>query len=139
MAEYLVNILNTKDGGTIDMSGGSQMTFPPETPQLIPTNRKLEDWIEQFEAFSTELQHAISKRLVFFGLPDSPLVKAAQRKRRHEDLTATVAAGLASERKYLRAIGREDAIMAAAPSEAGMYREIGSFPRQETKEDHPTK
>ncbi len=39
LEEYLVNLLNVKDGGTIDMPGGSQMALPAAAPQLISTNR----------------------------------------------------------------------------------------------------
>lgn len=86
LEEYLVNLLNVKDGGTIDMPGGSQMALPFAAPQLISTNRPFDAWIDKFRTFPVELQHAISKRVVFFTLPETPLVKAEQRKtapRRH--------------------------------------------------------
>ena len=54
---------------------------------------------------------------MFFRLPDTALVKAELRKRRQEDMTAMVAAGLERERKFLRACGKEDASTATAPSE----------------------
>ena len=38
LEEYLVNLLNVRDGGTIDMPGGSQMALPAGAPQLISTN-----------------------------------------------------------------------------------------------------
>ena len=81
LEEYLVNLLNVKDGGTIDMPGGSQMNLPAAAPQFISTNRPFDAWIKKFKTFPVELQHAISKRIVFFRLPDTPLVKAALRKR----------------------------------------------------------
>ena len=51
------------------------------------------------------------------GCPTRPLVKAEQRKRRQDGVTAMVAAGLERERKFLRACGKEDASTATAPSE----------------------
>ena len=117
LEEYLVNLLNVKDGGTIDMPGGSQMNLPAAAPQLISTNRPFDAWIKKFKTFPVELQHAISKRIVFFRLPDTPLVKAALRKRRQEDMSAMVAAGLEREKKFLRGCGRENASTATTPSE----------------------
>ena len=117
LEEYLVNLLNVKDGGTIDMPGGSTMALPAAAPQLISTNRPFDAWIKNFKKFSVELQHAISKRIVFFRLPDTPLVKAELRKRRQEDMNAMVATGLERERKFLRTCGREDASKATMPSE----------------------
>ena len=119
LEEYLVNLLNVKDGGTIDTPGGCQMALPAAAPQLISTNREFDAWIEKFKGFPMELQHAVSKRVVFFRLPDTPLVRSEQRKRRQEDMVAMVAAGLEREKKLLRAGGREEASTAAAPSEAG--------------------
>ncbi len=109
LEEYLVNLLNVKDGGTIDLPGGMQMIFPAGSPQIISTNRKFEAWIEKFMTFPIELQHAISKRIVFFTLPDTPLVKAELRKRREEDMNDMVMAGLEREKKFLRDIARESA------------------------------
>ncbi len=40
--EFLVNLLNVKDGGTIDTPGGMQMALPPHTSQLISTNRQFD-------------------------------------------------------------------------------------------------
>ncbi len=119
LAEYLVNLLNVKDGGTIDLPGGSQLALPAAAPQIISTNREFSAWIKKFRSFPIELQHAISKRIVFFTLPDSPLVKAEMRKRRQEDMASMAAAGLERERKFLRLCGREDASTATTPSEAG--------------------
>ncbi len=119
LAEYLVNLLNVKDGGTIDLPGGSQLALPAAAPQIISTNREFSAWIKKFRSFPIELQHAISKRIVFFTLPDSPLVKAEMRKQRQEDMASMAAAGLERERKFLRLCGREDASTATTPSEAG--------------------
>jgi len=119
LEEYLVNLLNVKDGGTIDMPGGSTMNLPAAAPQLISTNRPFDAWIKKFQTFPTELQHAISKRIVFFRLPDTPLVKTELRKRRQEDMSALVAEGLQREKKFLRACGREGASTATTPSEVG--------------------
>ena len=129
LEEYLVNLLNVKDGGTIDTPGGCQMALPAAAPQLISTNREFDAWIEKFKGFPMELQHAVSKRVVFFRLPDTPLVRSEQRKRRQEDMVAMVAAGLEREKKLLRAGGREEASTAAAPSEAGS---AGATPSSDT-------
>ena len=126
LGEYLVNLFNVKDGGSIDMPGGSQMILPPAAPQLISTNREFGAWIEGFQQLPMELQHAISKRVVFFRLPDKPLVQAEQRKRRREDMTAMVAAGLERERKFLRGRREEEASTAAAPSEVGLPQDAAS-------------
>ncbi len=67
--EYLVNMLNVKDGGTIDTPGGEQITFPENTPQLLSTNRKFDDWIDGLRHFPVEIQNAIWKRIVFFTVP----------------------------------------------------------------------
>ena len=91
--EFLVNLLNVKDGGTIDTPGGMQMAFPPNRPQLISTNRKFDEWIEDFKKFPIELQHAVAKRIVFFTLPDTPLVKGELRKRKREDERSAVEEG----------------------------------------------
>ena len=121
LEEYLVNLLNVRDGGAIDLPGGSQMQFPAGAPQLISTNRTLKAWVEKFQSFSLELQHAVAKRFVFFVLPNTPLVKPELRKRRQEDVTAAVAAGIEREKHFLRAVcGRDDAAVAESPSEAGM-------------------
>lgn len=106
--EFLVNLLNVKDGGTIDTPGGMQMAFPPNTPQLISTNRKFDQWIQDFKKFPAELQHAISKRIVFFTVPDTPLVKGELRKRKREDERSAVEEGLLREREFLRQRGRTD-------------------------------
>ena len=119
LAEYLVNLLNVKDGGKIDTPGGHQLALPAAAPQLISTNRDFEEWISKFKTFSVKLKNAVSKRIVFFRLPSTPLVRAELRKRRQEDMCAMVAAGLERERKFLRATGRDDASTAAAPSELG--------------------
>ena len=74
-------------------------------------------WIRKFKTLDVKLQHAICKRVLFFRLPDTPLVRAEQRKRRQDDVTAMVAAGLERERKFLRACGKEDASTATTPSE----------------------
>ena len=60
LAEYLVNLLNVKDGGTIDTPGGYAMALPAAAPQLISTNREFDAWIEKFKGFPMELQHAVS-------------------------------------------------------------------------------
>ena len=106
--EFVVNLLNVKDGGTIDTPGGEQMAFPPSTPQLISTNRKFDQWIEDFKEFPVELQHAVAKRIVFFTVPDTPLVKGELRKRKREDDRSTVEEGLLREREFLRQHGRTD-------------------------------
>ena len=93
--------------------------MPAAAPQLISTNRPFYIWIKKFRKFPAELQHAISKRIVFFRLPDAPLVKAELRKRRREDMTAMVVACLEREKKFLRQCGREDASTATTPSEVG--------------------
>jgi len=97
-----------KDGGTIDTPGGMQMALPPHTPQLISTNRQFEQWIEDFNKFPVELQHAIFKRIVFFTVPDAPLVKGELRKRKREDERCVVEEGLLREREFLRQRGRTD-------------------------------
>ena len=51
------------------------MNLPAAAPQLISTNRPFDVWIKKFRKFPAELQHAISKRIVFFRLPATPLVK----------------------------------------------------------------
>ena len=80
------------------MPGGSQMNLPAAAPHLISTNRPFDVWIRKFRKFPAELQHAISKRIVFFRLPDTPLVKAELRKRRREDMAAMVVEGLEREK-----------------------------------------
>ncbi len=101
LEEYIVNLLNVKDGGSVDTAGGMQMTFPPTTPQLMSTNDKFGRWIEGFERLPREKRHAIFKRVVFFTVPDAPLVKAELRKRRQDDLRSVVAAGKRREREFL--------------------------------------
>ena len=117
LEEYLVNLLNVKDGGTIDTPGGHQMNLPAATPQLISTNRDFDHWIGKFRNFPPELQHAVSKRVVFFTLPNTPLVREEKRKRRQADMASMVAAGLEREQKFLRDYGGEDASTATTPSE----------------------
>ena len=116
LEEYLINLLNVKDGGTIDTPGGGQLNLPAATPQLISTNRDFDAWVEEFRTFAPELQHAVAKRVVFFRLPSTPLVKEEKRKRRQEDMASLVAAGLERERKLLRERGGEDASTATTPS-----------------------
>ena len=50
LEEYLVNLLNVRDGGAIDLPGGSQMQFPAGAPQLISTNRTLKAWVKSYRA-----------------------------------------------------------------------------------------
>ncbi len=102
LQEYCVQLLNVKDGGTIDTPGGHTITFPPETPQLISTNQTFDKWINKFLKFPVEVQNAISKRIVFFTLPDTPLVKPELRKRKKEDMRAAVEDGLLREREFLK-------------------------------------
>ena len=96
--EYLVQLMNVKDGGTIDMPGGNSIRFPPATPQLISTNQTFDDWIVGFKSFPDKIQNAIFKRIVFFTVPDSSLVKPELRKRKKEDMHAMVEDGLIRER-----------------------------------------
>ena len=131
LEEYLVNLLNVKDGGAIDLPGGSQMHFPAGAPQLISTNRRLKDWIQSFKNFSIELQHAVAKRFVFFVLPDTPLVRSELRKRRQEDMTAAVMACIARERQFLMACGRCGNGLAVRRSEAGSFESTNSGPAAE--------
>ena len=49
LGEYLVNMFNVKDGGSIDMPGGSQMNLPAAAPQLISTNRPFDAWVKKFK------------------------------------------------------------------------------------------
>ena len=100
--EYLVQLMNVKDGGTIDMPGGNSIRFPPATPQLISTNQTFDDWIVGFKTFPDKIQNAIFKRIVFFTVPDSSLVKPELRKRKKEDMHAMVEDGLIREREFLK-------------------------------------
>ena len=102
LQEYLIQLLNVKDGGTIDTPGGNTIKFPPETPQIISTNLTFEEWIKEFSKFPIKVQHAISKRIVFFTVPDSPLEKQELRKRKKEDIVAEVEEGLLREREFLK-------------------------------------
>ena len=102
LEEYLIQLLNVKDGGTIDTPGGTTIKFPPETPQLISTNLTFEEWIDAFSKFPIKIQNAILKRIVFFTVPDSPLVKQELRKRKKEDMLSTVEEGLLREQEFLK-------------------------------------
>ena len=48
------------------------------------------------------IQHAIFKRIVFFTVPGSPLVKRQLRKRKSQDMQAIVEDGLFREREFLK-------------------------------------
>ena len=102
LEDYLIQLLNVKDGGTIDTPGGTTIKFPPETPQLISTNLTFEEWIDAFSKFPIKIQNAILKRIVFFTVPDSPLVKQELRKRKKEDMLSTVEEGLLREQEFLK-------------------------------------
>ena len=102
LQEYLIQLLNVKDGGTIDTPGGTTIKFPPETPQIISTNLKFQEWIHEFSKFPIEIQNAISKRIVFFTVPDSPLVKQELRKRKKKDMLSAVEQGLLREREFVK-------------------------------------
>jgi hypothetical protein len=102
LQQYLIQLLNVKDGGTIDTPGGNTIKFPPETPQIISTNLTFKEWIDEFSKFPIKIQNAISKRIVFFTVPDSPLVKQELRKRKKEDMLSAVEQGLLREREFLK-------------------------------------
>ena len=97
---------------------------------MISTNRKFDQWIEDFKEFPIELQHAVAKRIVFFTLPDTALVKGELRKRKREDDRSAVEEGLRRERALLKKLGRTDvdvsAISTTASSSGGSSPALSS-------------
>ena len=134
LEEYLVQLLNVKDGGTIDTPGGTTIKFPPETPQLISTNLTFEEWIDAFSKFPIKIQNAILKRIVFFTVPDSPLVKQELRKRKKEDMLSTVEEGLLREQEFLKRHCPDTGHLTISSTSAGSVPTVSSVSELKRRE-----
>ena len=133
LEDYLIQLLNVKDGGTIDTPGGATIKFPPETPQLISTNLTFEEWIDAFSKFPIKIQNAILKRIVFFTVPDSPLVKQELRKRKKEDMLSTVEEGLLREQEFLKRHCPDTGHLTISSTSAGSVPTVSSVSPMELK------
>ena len=134
LEENLVQLLNVKDGGTIDTPGGTTIKFPPETPQLISTNLTFEEWIDAFSKFPIKIQNAILKRIVFFTVPDSPLVKQELRKRKKEDMLSTVEEGLLREQEFLKRHCPDTGHLTISSTSAGSVPTVSSVSELKRRE-----